>query len=84
MDINRILEQVAKVNGVSVEEVRKEMQEAISTAYQDPPDDGGRTAALQKEVPCRGEIPTPEEFIRYAAGELKKQMATEIVYRKYF
>lgn len=81
MDINKILGQVAEADGVSIEEVKKEMQAAISAAYQNPSDDGGRTEARQKEVPCRGEIPTPEEFIRYAAWKLKKHMASETTHK---
>ena len=83
MDINKILGQVAEADGVSIEEVKKEMQAAISAAYQNPSDDGGRTEARQKEVPCRGEIPTPEEFIRYAAWKLKKHMASETTRKEY-
>ena len=83
MDINKILGQVAEADGVSIEEVKKEMQAAISAAYQNPSDDGGRTEARQKEVPCRGEIPTPEEFIRYAAWKLKKHMASETAHKEY-
>ena len=83
MDINKILGQVAEADGVSIEEVKKEMQAAISAAYQNPSDDGGRTEARQKEVPCRGEIPTPEEFIRYAAWKLKKHMASETTHKEY-
>ena len=83
MDINKILGQVAEADGVSIEEVKKEMQAAISAAYQNPSDDGGRTEARQKEVPCRGEIPTPEEFIRYAAWKLKKHMASENTHKEY-
>ena len=83
MDINKILGQVAEADSVSIEEVKKEMQAAISAAYQNPSDDGGRTEARQKEVPCRGEIPTPEEFIRYAAWKLKKHMASETTHKEY-
>ena len=83
MDINKILGQVAEADGVSIEEVKKEMQAAISAAYQNPSYDGGRTEARQKEVPCRGEIPTPEEFIRYAAWKLKKHMASETTHKEY-
>ena len=34
MDINKILGQVAEADGVSIEEIKKEMQAAISAAYQ--------------------------------------------------
>ena len=73
MRMRKILKQVARENGVTVKEVREEMQKAINEAWQNPPRDGGVTAAYQRRVPCRGTIPTPEELIRYAAAEIKKQ-----------
>lgn len=73
MKMKKILKQVAKENGVTVEEVLADIQEAITEAWTNPPKDGGVTAAYQRRVPSRGEIPTPEELIRYAAGEIQKQ-----------
>ena len=52
------------------------MQTAITEAYTNPPKDGV-TVAYQKRVPRRGEIPTPDEFVRYAAGEIKKKKSEE-------
>ncbi len=72
MKMKKILEQIAREHGVTVEEVREEMQKAITEAWVSPPKDGGVTAAYQRRVPCRGEIPTPEELIRYAAAEIRK------------
>lgn len=71
MSMRRILRKIARENGVSLAEVRTDMQEAIHTAYQNPPNDGGVTAAYQRRVPCKGEVPTPEELIHYAAGRLQ-------------
>ncbi|PWM50788.1 MAG: hypothetical protein DBX60_08510 [Bacillota bacterium] len=73
MRMKKILKQIAKENGVTVKEVREEMQMAITMAWTNPPKDGGVTAAYQRRVPCKGEIPTPEELIRYAAAEIRKQ-----------
>ena len=53
------------------------MQEAISAAYQNPPDDGGVTAAWQRQVPHREETPTPEEVIRYASAKEKKEQSNQ-------
>lgn len=72
MRTGQIYRKIAKKNGVSVKEVKTEMQAAINNAYKNPPNDGGVTAAYQQKVPCKGEIPTPEELIRYIAGEIKK------------
>lgn len=73
MRMKKILKQIAKENGVTVKEVREEMQKAITDAWTNPPKDGGLTAAYQNHVPCKGEIPTPEELICYAAAEIQKQ-----------
>lgn len=72
MKMKKVLREVARANGVSVKEVREEIQKAIDEAWKTPPNDGGVTAAYQKKVPCRGEIPTPEELIHYMAGEIRR------------
>ena len=58
------LRKVAKINGVSVSEVRREMKLAIRAAYENP-----NEAATA--VPGRGKIPTTKEFIDFCAGEVK-------------
>lgn len=69
--MRKIYRKIARENGVSVKEVKEDMQAAIAAAYQNPPKDGGVTAAYQRQVPRKGEIPTPEEFIRYAAVKVR-------------
>ncbi|MEZ3518061.1 MAG: hypothetical protein K1W37_23245 [Lachnospiraceae bacterium] len=73
MGMRKIYWQIARENGVIVKEVRDGMQEAVNAAYQNPPKDRGVTSAFQERIPCRGEIPTPEEVIRFAAGEIQKK-----------
>lgn len=58
-----VLRKIAKQNGVTVAEVRREMQRAIEAAYENP-----NAAALA--VPRKGDVPTPEEFIDYCVGKL--------------
>ena len=77
MNMRKIYRQIAKEHGVTVAEVKRDMQEAISAAYQNPPDDGGVTAAWQRQVPHRGETPTPEEVIRYASSKVKKEQINQ-------
>ena len=72
MSMRKIYRKIAREHGVSPKEVREEMQAAIMKAYQKPPDDN-ITVAYQNRVPRKGEGPTPEEFIRYAAGQIKKE-----------
>ena len=67
----KILEKVAKQNGVSIEEVIKEITLAIDIgmASADP--------AAQKhwaDMPKKGEKPTPEEAISYLTKKIKSDM----------
>ena len=63
MGMRKIYREIARKNGVSVREVKKDMQAAITAAYKNPPKDGGVIAAYQRQVPRKGEIPTPDELI---------------------
>ena len=72
MRMKKIIRQIAKERGVTAKEVREEMQKAITEAWTDPQNDG-ITAAYQRQVPCKGEIPTPEELIYYVASKIQKQ-----------
>ena len=65
MNMRKIYRKVAKEYGVSVEEVKREMQAAITDAYTNPLNNNEITKAYQSRVPCTGEIPTPEELIRH-------------------
>ena len=53
-------------------EVKQDMQEAINTVYTDP-DRNLINIKAQNAVPRKGDIPTPDELIRYAAAEVRKK-----------
>lgn len=72
MKAKRILKMVARRNGVSLREVRKEIQVAINYAWRDMPGENGKKEDLRKMVPCRGDIPTPEELIFYISNEVRR------------
>lgn len=55
-----VIRKIAKQNGVSVAEVRRDMQAAIDAAYTN-------ANAVALAVPRKGEVPTPEEFIIHCA-----------------
>lgn len=71
MKMDEVLRKVAEKNKVSVKEVQNEIQKSIDDAWNNPFKDGGVLAA-QRKVPCKGEVPTPEELIRYIIGEIVK------------
>ncbi len=69
MKMEEILKEVARVNSVTVKVVETEIQAVINEAWKNPPDD--EAAAYQRKVPCMGEIPTPDEFIRFMVNEIQ-------------
>lgn len=62
--ISEIIERIAAENNITADEVRRQMKLAMLSGMinQDP-----NVQALWKEIPCEGEVPTPEEFILWAA-----------------
>lgn len=71
MDVRKIYKRIAEQHGVTPEEVRREMQAAITMAYTAPENDNEITKAKQRQVPCKGEIPTPEEMIEYLSRKVR-------------
>lgn len=69
--MRNIYRRIAKEQGVTVADVKKDMQEAIDCAYKKQ----NKTIdeiINQASVPCKGEIPTTEEFMQYVIRGLKK------------
>lgn len=71
MDVTKAekaLKKLAQKEGVSVETVRREIENAITAAQRstDP-----QAQKFWKSVPRKGERPTPEEVIVYIAGLTK-------------
>ncbi|MDE5747993.1 MAG: hypothetical protein K2I21_10500 [Acetatifactor sp.] len=59
-------------HGVSVKEVRQEMQAALTETCSNPLNNNEVTRAYQNRMPRQGEIPTSEETVRYLVGKVKK------------
>ena len=70
MNMCDIYRKIARENGVSVEEVKREMQAAINEAYKNP---SPEAAMQQAAIPRSGKVPTPDELIRYAVAEAAKK-----------
>ena len=64
----RAMETIAVREGISVEEVRREISRAILMAQ--PKD-----ASVVSAIPCAGAIPTPEELIAYCAARIQRDSA---------
>lgn len=70
MSMRGIYRKVAKKYGVSVGEVKREMQSAIGYAYMKS-DQSESEKRIQASVICKDEIPTTDEFIRFVANKIK-------------
>ena len=75
MSMRKIYRELARKHGISAKEVRQEMQTALTDAYTNPLNNNEITKAYQNRVPRQGEIPTPEEAIRYLSGKVKENKA---------
>ena len=62
----QVLERVAEHNGTTVEAVQQEINKAIAVGMENPDE-----AIREKwaEIPCEGDVPTPEELIAYVVKE---------------
>jgi len=67
--INRSLKRVAKRNGVSVEEVRREIELALTLAQNNPDQ---KVQTFWNSIPSESNVPTMEEALAHIAIELKK------------
>ncbi len=73
MSMKKIYKQIAKKHGVTWQEVRDDMQAALNHAYSDP-NRNILNVVRQAEVEKKGDIPTPEEFIKYAKKKAIEQV----------
>lgn len=67
--MRKLYRKVAKRHGVTVAEVKTEIQAAIEAASQIPVG----AEPQQRLVPVAAKVPTAEEFILYAVQQVKKQ-----------
>ncbi len=70
MSMRNIYRKIAKEHGVTVAEVKRDMQATINHAYLKSDKTADETL-VQSKVPRRGAVPTAEEFIRYASQKIK-------------
>ncbi len=64
MNMKKVFRKVAKQHGISVAQMKREMQAAIDEAYKNP--------SFHAECVHRaGAVPTPEEFVAHMARRLK-------------
>ena len=72
--VRTIIRNIAASNGISEEEVRREMIEAMREGMANPDPE---VQAKWKSVPWQNREPTPEEFILWNAAEIWKERRHE-------
>lgn len=70
MSMRNVYRKIAREHGVSVQEVKREIQTAINEAYKNPLPD---MAMQQCRIPKKGKVPTPDEVIRFSVEEVLKR-----------
>ncbi len=62
MSIDNLIKQIAMQNGVSVSEVKKDLQEALDSGWNNP---DPKVQAFWRGIPTKHKKPTLEEVIAY-------------------
>ncbi len=68
MNIQKILERIAMQNGVSVDEVRHDIQEALDYGWNSTDES---VTAYWRRIPTKHEKPTLEEVLLYIINSIK-------------
>lgn len=65
-----LFERLARERGITVEEMRAIISARIEKGLHDP---DPKKRAQWERIPCAGEVPTPEELLRYVVKKLKAE-----------
>lgn len=71
MNMKKIYKHLAKQYHTTPREIEEEIQKSILMAFTSQSDE--ETAAYQQSVPRKGDIPTPEELIRFMTEQIKAE-----------
>ena len=75
-----IFERLARERGITVEEMRAIISTRIKKGWNDP---NPEKQVQWRSIPCKGELPTPDEWLRYAVERIKADGKEELL-RRYF
>ena len=65
----KAIAEIARREGKSVEYIRSEMKKTMQAATNNP---DPQIQELWRQIPCKGDVPEPEELIVYVAGTVMK------------
>lgn len=75
-----IFERLARERGITVEEMRAIISARIEKGWSDP---NPEKRAQWRKIPCAGDVPTPDEWLRYAVERLRSNGQDKLL-REYF
>ena len=73
-----IFERLARERNITVEEMRAIISARIEKRWNDP--DPEKREQWRK-IPCNGEIPTPDEWLRYAVEKSRAEGQEDLLWR---
>ena len=73
-----IFERLARKRGIAVEEMRAIISAQIEKGWNDP--DLEKRAQWRK-IPCKGEVPTPDEWLRYVVEKIHLDGKSDLLRR---
>lgn len=65
-----LFERLARERNITVEEMRAIISVRIEKGWNDP---NPEKRVQWRKIPCEGEIPTPDEWLRYAIEKLQEE-----------
>lgn len=71
-----ISERFARERGITVEEMRAIISARIERGWNDP---ALEKQAQWRKIPCAGEIPTPDEWLKYVVKKLRDDGREELL-----
>lgn len=72
-----IFERLARERNITVEEMKAIIADRIKSGLNDPDPE---KQAQWRRISCAGEIPTPEEWLRYAVKRLKEEGREDLLH----
>lgn len=73
-----LFERLARERNITVEEMREQIEARIERGWNDP--DPEKRAQWGK-IPCAGEIPTPDEWLKYVVEKLTEEGREDLLRR---
>lgn len=74
-----IFERLARERGITTEEMQAIISARIEKGWNDP---NPKKRAQWRKIPCAGDLPTPDEWLRYAVERIKDDGRDEVL-KKY-